>query len=67
MEPQVYKVFNAHYHEISVWTIISRLLHALAPHIGWMNSDVQSYLATLALNNVGQLEYFHIIILILQQ
>ena len=67
MSSQAYKVLSTHTHEISVWTIISRLLHSRAPHIGGINGDVQSYLATLVLNNGEQLEDFHIIILILQQ
>ena len=38
-----------------------------APHLVGMNNDVWSDLATLAFNDREQLEYFHSIILILQQ
>ena len=67
MAPQAYKVFSNHAHEISVWTIISRLLHSCAPNIGGMNGDVQYDLSTLAFKNGEKLEYFHRIILRLQQ
>ena len=46
MAPQAYKVVSAHAHEISGWTIISRLLYSCAPHLGGMNGDVKSDLAT---------------------
>ena len=59
MSPQAYKVVSTHSHEISLWTILSRLIHSRAPHLGGMNGDVQSDLATLAFNNGEQLEYFH--------
>ena len=65
MVPQAYKVVITHAHEISGWTIIYRLLHSCAPHLGGMNSDVNSVLATLELKNGEQLEYFHSSILIL--
>ena len=64
--PQAYKIFNTHSHEISGWTILYRLLHVRSPHIGGMNVDVKSGLATLAFNNGEQLEDFHSIILRLQ-
>ena len=48
MAPQAYKVVSTRDHEISVWTILYRLLHSRAPHLGGMNDDVQSNLATLA-------------------
>ena len=67
MEPQAYKVVSTHTHEISGWTILSRLLHSHAPHLGGMNDDVQSDLATLAFKNGEQLEDFHGIVLRLQQ
>ena len=67
MAPQAYKVVSTHAHEISVWTIISRLLHSRAPHLIGMNGDVQSDLSTLAFRNGEQLEDFHIRILRLQQ
>ena len=67
MAPQAYKVFSTHAHEISGWTILSRLLHSRAPHLGGMNGDVQSDLATLAFRNGEQLEDFHSRILRLQQ
>ena len=59
MAPQYYKVVNTHAHEISGWTILSRLLHARAPHLGVMNGDAQSGLAILAFNNLEKLGYFH--------
>ena len=67
MVPQSYKVVITHAHDISVWTILSRLIHSCAPHLVGMNGDVQSDLATLAFKNGEQLEYFHIRILRLQQ
>ena len=67
MAPQSYKVVSNHTHEISVWTILSRLLHLNAPHLGGMNGDVQSDLATTEFKNKEQLEDFHITILRLQQ
>ena len=51
MAYQAYKVFNSHAHEISLWIILSRLLHERTPHLGGMNGDIQSYLANLALKN----------------
>ena len=65
--PQAYKVVSTHAHEKSVWTILSRIIHSLAPHFGGLNGDVQSDIATLAFKNEEQLEYFHIRILRLQQ
>ena len=59
MTPHAYKFFSTHAHEISGWTIISILFHSCAPHLGGMNDDVKSDLATLAFNNRDQLEYFH--------
>ena len=67
MVPQAYKVVSTHAHEILGWTIISRLIHSCAPHIGGMNGDVQSGLPTLAFNNGEQLEDFHSIIIIIQE
>ena len=67
MAPQAYKVVSTHAHEISGWTILSRLLHSSSPHLGGMNGDVQSDLVTLAFINAEQLEYFHSSILRLQQ
>ena len=67
MEPQDCKIFSTHAHEISGWIILSRLLHSRAPHLGVMNGDVQSDLATLAFRNGEQLEDFHSRILRLQQ
>ena len=66
MAPQDYKVVNTHAHEISGWTIISRLLYLHAPNIRGMNGDFQSDLATLTKNG-EQLEDFHIIIIRLQK
>ena len=51
MAPQSYKAVSTHAHEISVWTILSRLIHSSAPHLGGMNDDVQYDIATLAFNN----------------
>ena len=67
MAPQAYKVVSTHAHEISVWTILSRLLHPSAPYIGVMNGDVQYNLATLIFKNWEQLEYYQSSILRLQQ
>ena len=67
MAPKAYKVVNTYAHEISGWKIISRIIHSSAPHIGGVNGDVQSYLATLEFKNGEQLEIFHIRILRLQQ
>ena len=67
MAPQAYKVVSTHAHEIPGWTILSRLLHSCAPHLGGMNGDVQYYLATLNFKNGEQLEDFHSRILRLQQ
>ena len=64
---QACKVVRTYTHEISGWKIISRLLHSGATHLGGMNGDIQYDLATLAFNNGEQLEYFHRIILRLQQ
>ena len=50
MSSQYYKVVTTYFCEISVWTIIYRLLHAQDPHLGGMICDAQSELATLASN-----------------
>ena len=67
MSPQAYKIVSTHAHEISGWTILSRLLHSRSPNLGGMKGDIQSDLATLAFSNGEQLEYFHSRILRLQQ
>ena len=67
MAPQAYKAVNAHTHEISVCTILSRLIHSRTPHLGGMNGDIQSNLDTLSFKNREQLEDFHSIILRFQQ
>ena len=67
MAPQAYKIFSTHAHETSGWIILSRLLNSRAPHLGGINGDIQSGLATLAFRNGEQLEYFHSRILRLQQ
>ena len=67
MAPQAYKVVSTYGHEILGWTILSRLIHSRAPHLGVMNGDVQSDLATLSFNNGEQLEDFHSRIIRLQQ
>ena len=51
MAPQAYKLVSTHAHDISGWTIFSRLLHSRAPQLGGMNGDVQSDLATLTFKN----------------
>ena len=65
--PQSYKFFSTHAHEISGWTILSRIIHPCVPHLGGINGDVQSDISTLALNNGEQLEDFHSSIIRLQQ
>ena len=50
-ETQVCKVVSTNTHEISGCTIIYRILHSSAPHLGGMNGDVQSDLAILAFKN----------------
>ena len=67
MAPQAYKIVSTHAHEISGWTILSRLLHSRAPNLGGMNGNVKSDLATLAFRNGEQLEDFYSRILRLQQ
>ena len=59
MAPQAYKVVKNHDHDISVWKILSRLLHSRSPYLGVMNGDVKSELSTMAFNNREQLEDFH--------
>ena len=67
MAHQDYKFFSTHAHEISGWTILSILLHSRAPHLGRMDGDVKSDLATLDFKNVEQFEDFHSRILRLQK
>ena len=67
MEHQAYKVFRTNAHEILRCTIISRLLHSRAPHLGGINGYVKSELANMAFKNGEQLGEFHSRILILQQ
>ena len=67
MAPHAYKVVKTHAHEISGWKIRSIILHSRTAHPGGMNGDVQSTLSTLAFKNKEQLEYFHVIIIRLQQ
>ena len=59
MAPQAYKVVSTHAHEISGWTIISRLIHSSDPLLGGTYVDVQYDLATLAFKIREQLEDFH--------
>ena len=59
MVPQSYKVVSTHDNEILGWTILSRLIHSCAHHLGGMNSDIKSDLSTLELKNREQLEYLH--------
>ena len=65
--PQPYKVVKTHYHEISGWKILSRLLHASNPNLGYMNGDVQYGLAPMEFKNGENLEDFHSKIIRLQQ
>ena len=65
--PQAYKIVSTRAHENSGWIILSRILNSRAPHLGGMNGDIQSGLATLAFRNGEQLEDFHSSILRLQQ
>ena len=67
MTYQAYKVVITRAHEISGWEILSILIHSCAPHIGGINGDVMYDLATLVFKNGEQLEYFHSIIIRLQQ
>ena len=67
MAPQDYKVINTHAHEISVWKILSIIIHVRAPNLQGMNGDVQSDLSTLELNNEELLEYIYSRTLILQK
>ena len=67
MSPRSYKVANTHDHKISGWKILSIIFHARAPHLVGMNFDVRYDLSTLEFKNGRKLEYFHIIILRLQE
>ena len=67
MAPQYYKVISTNTDEISGWTILSIITHSRDLHLGGMNSDVQSDLATLDFKNGEHLEYFHRRIIIIQQ
>ena len=67
MEPLSYKFVNTHAHEISVWIILSRILHESAPRIGGMNGDDQSNLSTPPFKNGVQLEDFCSIIIRIKQ
>ena len=67
MVPQRYKVSTSHDKEILGWTILSRLLHTIGPHIGGTNVEVQSELATLSSKKLEQLDGFHNRIIRLQR
>ena len=67
MSPQAYKVVRNHYHEITGWTIISRLINLQAPQIVVNNGSIQSNLSTLEFKNGKKPEDFHSLILGLQQ
>ena len=56
MATQDYKFLTTHAHEVLICTILYRLIHAKAPNIGVINSDINSDLATLKLNQGEQLE-----------
>ena len=58
ISPQAYKVVSTDAHEISGWTIISRLLHSRATHLGGMNGDVKYYLSRLEFKNGENLKIF---------
>ena len=64
---QVYKNISTHSHQISVWTVLSRLIHSRDPHLGGINGGVQSDLSTPVFKNGEQIEDFHSIILRIQQ
>ena len=66
MVPQAYKFVNTYTYKISVWKILSIILHARAHHIGGMNGDIQYDLSTLAFKNREQLGDFHSRIIRLQ-
>ena len=67
MATLAYKVVNTDAHENFGQTVLSRLLHTRAPHLGGTNVDVQYDLATLEFKSAEQLEYFQSRILRLQQ
>ena len=67
MEPQTYKFITTHYHEVSWWNILSRILHERETHLGVINGDVQYDLDTLAFKQVEKLEKYHVRIIMLQQ
>ena len=67
MEPQAYKVVNKNAHEIPGCVILSRLLHLHATHLGGMNGDIKSDLATLAFKNREKFEDFDSRIIRLQK
>ena len=67
METQAYKVVNTHANEISGWKILSIIIHSPICHIGGMNCDVQSDLATLSFKNREQLKDFYSILIRFQQ
>ena len=60
MEHQSYNVVNTHAHETLICTIVSS-------HIWGINGNVKSELATLIIKKEEQLEYFHSIIIRIQQ
>ena len=64
---RAYKIVSTHDHEILGFKILSRIIHSHSPHIGGVNDDVWSDLSTPEFKNREQLEYFHSIILRLQQ
>ena len=51
MAHQAYKVASTRGHYISGYTILSRLLHSRAPHLGGINGGVKYDLVTLAFRN----------------
>ena len=67
MAPQAYKFVDTHANEISWWNILSRRIIVRTPHLGEINDDLWTDLSTLPFKNREQIEYFQIIILIIQQ
>ena len=67
MEPQAFKVVTTHTNKIFVCTILSITISDRYSHLGGMNGDVQTNLATLEFKKRKNDEVFHERILRLQQ
>ena len=59
MVPLACKVVSTYSHDVSVWTIIYRLLHVIEPHLGGINDDIQHELDTLKSNQGDKVEELH--------